>query len=55
MNKKDIFITIKVNEGAVYKVSDVKLAGDLEDKEVFVRSLINIPLNEIYMEGIDTL
>ena len=50
-NKKDIFITIKVTEGQVYKVSDVKLAGDLEDKEVFVRSLINIPLNEIYMEG----
>ena len=50
-NKKDIFITIKVSEGEVYKVSDVKLAGDLEDKELFVRSLIRIPVNEIYIEG----
>ena len=50
-NKKDIFLTIKVNEGEVYKVSEVKLAGDLEDKEIFVRSLISIPVNEIYIEG----
>ena len=51
-NKKDIFITIKVIEGEVYKVSEVKLAGDLEDKEIFVRSLIGIPVNEIYIEGL---
>ena len=50
-NKKDIFITIKVTEGDVYKVSEVKLAGDLDDKEIFVRSLISIPVNEIYIEG----
>ena len=50
-NKKDIFITIKVTEGEVYKVSDVKLAGDLDDKEIFVRSLITIPVDEIYIEG----
>ncbi len=50
-NKKDIFITIKVTEGEVYKVSEVKLAGNLEDKEIFVRSLINIPVDEIYIEG----
>ena len=51
-NKKDIFITILVNEGNVYTVSDVKLAGDLGQKEIFVRSLINIPVKEIYIEGI---
>ena len=50
-NKKDIFITIKVTEGDIYKVSEVKLAGDLDDKEIFIRSLINIPVNEIYIEG----
>ena len=50
-DKKDIFISIIVNEGEVYKVNEVKLAGDLQDKEVFVRSLINIPVNEIYIEG----
>ena len=31
-NKKDIFITIKINEGDIYKVSEVKLAGDLDDE-----------------------
>ena len=50
-DKKDIYISILVNEGDVYKVNEVKLAGDLQDKEVFVRSLINIPVNEIYIEG----
>ncbi len=50
-DKKDIYISILVNEGDVYKVNEVKLAGDLQDKELFVRSLINIPVNEIYIEG----
>ena len=51
-NRKDIFITIKINEGDVYKVSEVKLAGDLDEEEIFVRSLINIPTNETYVEGL---
>ena len=50
-DKKDIFITIIVNEGEVFKVSDVKLAGDLGENELFVRSLINIPVNEIYIDA----
>ncbi len=50
-NKEDLYITISIDEGDVYRVSDVKLAGDLEDKELFIRSLINIPVNEIYIEG----
>ena len=50
-SKEDLFITISIDEGEVYKVSDVKLAGDLDDKEIFVRSLINIPVNEIYIEA----
>ena len=50
-NKEDLFITISIDEGDVYRVSDVKLAGDLDDKELFIRSLINIPVNEIYIEG----
>ncbi len=50
-DKKDIFITIIVNEGEVFKVSEVKLAGDLGENELFVRSLINIPVNEIYIDA----
>ena len=50
-NKEDIFLTIKIDEGEVYKVSDVKLAGDLDEEEVLIRSLIYIPVNEIYMEA----
>ena len=50
-NKEDIFLTIKIDEGEVYKVRDVKLAGDLDEEEVLIRSLIYIPVNEIYMEA----
>ncbi len=50
-DKKEIFISIIVNEGEVFKVSDVKLAGDLGENELFVRSLINIPVNEIYIDA----
>tara|TARA_B100000035_G_scaffold314535_1_gene331131 strand:- start:1051 stop:3372 length:2322 start_codon:yes stop_codon:yes gene_type:complete len=50
-DKKDIFISILIDEGEVYKVKEVKLAGDLEENEVFIRSLINIPVDEIYIEG----
>ena len=50
-NKKDIFITIKINEGDIYKVSEVKLAGDLDEEEIFVRQLINIPVQQTYVEG----
>ena len=50
-DKKDIFISIIIDEGQVYKVSEVKLAGDLGENEPFVRSLINIPVNEIYIDA----
>ncbi len=50
-NKKDIFLTITVDEGDVYTVSDVRLAGDLDVDELILQSLINIPKNEVYMEA----
>ena len=50
-DKKDIFLTIKINEGDIYKVSDVRLAGDLDEEELLIRNLIYIPTNEIYMES----
>jgi len=39
-NKKDIFVTINVREGDIYKISDIKLVGDLVVSEVFLRSQI---------------
>ena len=31
------------------KLSEVKLAGDLDEEEIFVRSLINIPCSMKYI------
>jgi outer membrane protein insertion porin family len=50
-NKKDIFLTITLNEGKIYKVKEVSLAGDLDTDELILESLLNIPTNEIYMES----
>ena len=50
-NKKDIFLTITLNEGNIYKVKEVSLAGDLDIDELILESLLNIPTNEIYMES----
>ena len=50
-DKKDIFLTITINEGKVYTVEDVRLAGDLDEDEIIIESLVAIPVNEIYMES----
>ena len=39
-NKKDIFVTINIDEGEVYTISDVKLVGDMVIDEAFLRRLI---------------
>jgi len=41
-DKKDIYITIAVNEGPPYKVSDVKVAGELLLPEEVIRKLITL-------------
>ena len=50
-NKKDIFLTITIDEGDIYKVTDVRLAGDLDTDELIFERLINIPVNEVYMDS----
>ncbi len=50
-DKKDIFLTITINEGKIYTVEDVRLAGDLDEDEIIIESLVAIPVNEIYMES----
>ncbi len=39
-NKKDIFVTINVDEGDLYTISEVKLVGDMVISEAYLRSLI---------------
>ena len=39
-NKKDIFVTINIDEGDVYTISEVKLVGEMVIDEIFLRSLI---------------
>ena len=39
-NKKDIFVTINIDEGEVYTISEVKLVGDMVIDEIFLRSMV---------------
>jgi len=41
-DKQDIYITININEGPVYKVTDVKLAGELLVPEAELKRLITV-------------
>jgi outer membrane protein insertion porin family len=47
-DKKDIFITININEGDLYRISDVKLAGDLVVAEKELLALVEIKGGEIF-------
>ncbi|MCG8369058.1 MAG: outer membrane protein assembly factor BamA, partial [Proteobacteria bacterium] len=39
-NKKDIFVTINIDEGDVYRISEVKLVGEMVIDEAYLRGLI---------------
>ncbi len=47
-DKKDIYITVAINEGRKYTVSDVKLAGDLIVPEAELRKLIELKPGDVY-------
>ena len=47
-DKKDVYITIGVTEGAQYTVSDVKLAGETLIPETEARRLIKLKAGEIF-------
>jgi len=53
-NKKDIFVTINVDEGDVYTISDVKLVGDMVIPEVFLRSLIFAQPGSVFNQNLLT-
>ena len=46
--KDDIFITVNVNEGDVFKISDVKIAGNLVVPESELRRLICVQPGDIF-------
>ncbi|MDH3614615.1 MAG: outer membrane protein assembly factor BamA [Gammaproteobacteria bacterium] len=39
-NKKDIFVTIGLHEGDLYKISDVKIVGDMVIPETHLRAMV---------------
>jgi len=47
-DKQDIYITINITEGPVYKVSDVKLSGELLVPEPELRKLITIKAGDVF-------
>jgi outer membrane protein insertion porin family len=47
-DKKDIYITVAINEGVRYMISSVKLAGDLLLPEDEIRKLVSIKPGENY-------
>lgn len=50
----DVFITVNVKEGEVYRVSEVKLAGDLRVPESELRRLIRMQVGETYSQRLIT-
>ena len=53
-DKSDIFITVNITEGVVYKVSDVKLAGKLIVPEAELKRLVVIKPGQIYSQKVIT-
>ena len=47
-DKKDIYITIGINEGRKYTVSDVRLAGELVVAEAVLRPLIELKPGDVF-------
>jgi outer membrane protein insertion porin family len=47
-DKKDIYITVNMTEGPVYKVSDVKLAGQMLIPQDRIRKLISLKLGDVF-------
>ena len=53
-DKTSVFITLNVDEGATYKVNDVKIVGDLPVDEELLNSLVLIKSGEIFNQYLIT-
>jgi outer membrane protein insertion porin family len=52
--KDDIFITLNVKEGEVYRISDVKIAGNLVVAEEDLRALVQVHKGDIFSRKLVT-
>ncbi len=53
-NKKDMFVTINIDEGDLYTVSEVKLVGEMVISETYLRALILAQPGSIFSQGLLT-
>lgn len=53
-NKKDIFVTINIDEGDLYTISEVKLVGDMVISEAYLRSLILAQPGSVFNQNLLT-
>ena len=49
-DREDMFITMNVKEGEVYRISEVKIAGDLVVPESELRGLVQVRRGDIYSQ-----
>ncbi len=53
-NKQDMFVTINIDEGEVYKISEVKLVGEMVIPETYLRALVLTQPGSVFSQGILT-
>jgi len=53
-NKKDIFVTINIDEGDLYTISEVKLVGEMVINEAYLRSLILAQPGSVFNQNLLT-
>ncbi|MGA0806462.1 MAG: outer membrane protein assembly factor BamA, partial [Pseudohongiellaceae bacterium] len=53
-DKEQVYITININEGEVYTVNEVELAGDLVDSEDLLRLLVQVQPGQVFSQQLVT-
>ena len=53
-NKKDIFVTVNIDEGEVYTISDVKLVGDMVVEEAYLRAFVLAKPGSVFNQNLLT-
>jgi len=53
-DRKEVYITINLNEGELYTINEVDLAGDLVDAETLLRAAIFVRPGETFSQGLVT-